>query len=157
MLNNDVMGRVRYIFDFDDSKMIDIFKLADLEVKRWQVRGWLSKEDAKLFKKCNDITLATFLNGLIIEKRGKRDGPQVKPETRLNNNMIFMKLKIAFSLRSDDILEILNLAGLRLSAPELSSFFRKPGHRQYRDCMDQVLRNFLNGLQLKLRGDTSSE
>ena len=151
MTNNDVLRRLRFIFDFDDAKMIQIFALAGAEVRRGHVVSWLQKEDEHSYQECNDNMLATFLNGLINEKRGKRDGPQPKPEHALTNNLILKKLKIALNLQSDDIIEILNLAGFDLSPSELGSFFRKPGHRNYRTCKDQVLRNFLMGLQLKLR------
>jgi uncharacterized protein YehS (DUF1456 family) len=64
-----------------------------------------------------------------------------------------MKLKIALNLQSEDMIEIAQLAGFTLSAHELSSFMRRPGHRNYRECKDQVLRNFLKGLQIKFRGE----
>lgn len=151
MTNNDIMRRVRYIFDFNDSKMIDLFAVAGQQVTRDQVSAWLKREEDPAFEKCSDRLLATFLNGLIIEKRGKREGPQPEPERRLNNNIIFMKLKIALNLKSEDMLAILGLAEFCVSKHELSAFFRKPGHKQYRDCQDQILRNFLKGLQLKYR------
>jgi uncharacterized protein YehS (DUF1456 family) len=157
MNNNDILRRIRYIFDFDDSKMISIFALADLDVKRGHLVAWLKKEDDPAYQECNDRMLATFLNGLINEKRGKRDGPQPKPEMRLTNNAIFMKLKIALNLQADEVLEILKLAGFELSAHELSSFFRRAGHKNYRECQDQVLRNFLKGLQQKYRGSKESK
>jgi uncharacterized protein YehS (DUF1456 family) len=91
------------------------------------------------------------LNGLIIERRGRREGPLPKPEKRLNNNEILTKLKIALSLRSEDLAEIMYLAEYRVSAHELSAFFRKPSHKRYRLCKDQMLRNFLRGLQIKIR------
>ena len=65
--------------------------------------------------------------------------------------MILTKLKIALSLRSEDLAEIMQLAEFRVSPHELSAFFRKPGHAKYRQCKDQILRNFLRGLQLKFR------
>jgi uncharacterized protein YehS (DUF1456 family) len=43
------------------------------------------------------------------------------------------------------------LRGFRLSKHELSAFFRNPTQPQYRECKDQVLRNFLMGLQMKYR------
>ena len=150
MTNNDILRRIRYIFDFDDAKMIEIYALAGIDVRRGHVVSWLLKEGEPSYQECNDKMLATFLNGLINEKRGKKRGPQPEPESALNNNLIFRKLKIALNLQSDDIIEILKLADYELSAPELSSFFRKPGHRNYRACKDQVLRNFLMGLQIKL-------
>jgi uncharacterized protein YehS (DUF1456 family) len=151
MTNNDIMRRVRYIFDFNDSKMVALFGLAEQKVTREQIIAWLKKEDDPAYEKCSDLQLAIFLNGLIIDKRGKKEDPQPGPERRLNNNIIFMKLKIALNLKADEVLEILGLADFFISKHELSAFFRKPGHKQYRDCQDQILRNFLNGLQLKYR------
>jgi uncharacterized protein YehS (DUF1456 family) len=151
MTNNDILRRLRYIFDLDDSQMIAIFGLAKLEVKRGHLVAWLKREEDPAFQECNDRMLATFLNGLITEKRGKREGPQPKPEIKLSNNATLMKLKIALNLQADDILAILDLAGFQISAHELSSFFRRPGHKNFRDCKDQVLRKFLMGLQLQLR------
>ena len=151
MNNNDVLRRIRYIFDFGDSKMIAIFGEADHEVTRGQVSDWLKKDDDPAYQECNDILLAIFLNGLINDKRGKKEGAQPGPEARLNNNIIFMKLKIALNLKAEDVLEILALAEFRLSKHELSAFFRKPGHKHYRECKDQILRNFLHGLQIKYR------
>jgi uncharacterized protein YehS (DUF1456 family) len=149
--NNDILRRLRYVFDFDDSKMIALFGLGNLEVTRAQVSDWLKKEDDSAYQNCTDSQMASFLNGLIIEKRGKKEGPQPKPEKRLSNNIIFKKLRIALDLKAEDILEILDLVDLRLSKHELSAFFRKPDHKHYRDCKDQILRNFLKGIQLKYR------
>ncbi len=72
-------------------------------------------------------------------------------ESRLNNNLILKKLKIAMAFTSDEMLEVLRLSGTELSAHELSASFRKPGHKHHRKCMDQVLRNFLAGLQMRFR------
>jgi uncharacterized protein YehS (DUF1456 family) len=153
MTNNDILRRIRYVFDFDDSKMIAIFGSADYPVTRELVSEWLKKDDDPACRKCSNVQLAIFLNGLINDKRGKKDGPHPEPEKRLTNNIIFRKLKIALNLRAEDILAIMALVNLRMSKHELSSFFRKPGHRNYRDCQDQILRNFLNGLQLKYRAE----
>jgi uncharacterized protein YehS (DUF1456 family) len=151
MTNNDVLRRIRYTFNYDDTKMIAIFGLADLEVTRAELSDWLKKDDDPDFKNCNDVTLATFLNGLIIEKRGKKDGPQPVPETSLNNNIIFRKLKIALNLQAEEVLALIKQADFSMSKHELSAFFRKPDHKHYRKCKDQVLRYFMKGLQLKYR------
>jgi uncharacterized protein YehS (DUF1456 family) len=152
MINNDVLRRIRYMFDFDDSKMIAVFGLAGLEVTRAEISNWLKKEDDPDYTECSDKQFATFLNGLIIEKRGKKDGPQPEPETLLNNNIVFRKLKIALSLQAEDVLSLVNRDDFNISKHELSAFFRKPGHKHYRECKDQVLRNFLKGLQSRHRG-----
>lgn len=155
MTNNDILRRIRYILDFDDAKMIEVFALADLQVRRGHIVSWLLKEDEPSYQVCNDKMLATFLNGLISDQRGKKDGAQPIPERVLTNNLILKKMKIALNLQSDDIIAILKLADFDLSPAELGSFFRKPGHRNYRECKDQVMRNFLMGLQIKLRGSNN--
>ena len=154
MTNNDVLRRIRYTFNLDDSKMIAVFGLAGLEVTRAQISDWLKREDDPDYHRCNDEQFATFLNGLIIEKRGKKDGPQPVPETQLNNNIIFRKLKIALNLQAEDVLQLVNQTDFRISKHELSAFFRKPGHKHYRECKDQVLRNFLKGMQVKYRDES---
>ena len=63
-----------------------------------------------------------------------------------------MKLKIALNLKAEDVLKILALVDFSLSKHELSAFFRKSSHKHYRKCQNQVLRNFLNGLQIQHRG-----
>ena len=151
MNNNYYLRRIRYILDFSDSKMIDVFAQANRTVTRAEVSAWLKKDDDPDFVECPDTMFATFLNGLINDKRGKKDGAQAEPEQRLNNNIIFVKLKIAFNLQADDILSILALADFRISKHELSAFFRRPDHKHYRKCQDQILRNFLKGLQLQYR------
>lgn len=153
MTNNDILRRIRYTFDFSDSKMIALFGLANHQVTVAQVSDWLKKDDDPSYQECSDTWLAIFLNGLIIDKRGRKEGSQPEPEQRLTNNIIFRKLKIALDLKSEDVLAIMELANFRMSRHELSAFFRRPGHKHYRDCKDQILRNFLKGVQLKYRAD----
>ena len=151
MTNNDVLRRVRYCFDFDDEKVIALFALGGETVSRTDISQWLKKDDDPDYKSCADVLLATFLNGFIIDRRGKKDGEQPVPEQRVNNNIVFMKLKIALNLKAEDVLAILDLADFNLSKHELSAFFRKPSHKHFRECKDQILRNFLLGVQLKYR------
>ena len=157
MTNNDVLRRIRFTFNFSDSGMIAIFGSADHEVTREQISDWLKKDDDPAFQKCSDLQLAIFLNGLINDKRGKREGAQPEPEKHLTNNIIFMKLKIALNLKAEDVLEILELSNLSISKHELSAFFRKPDNKHYRECKDQILRNFLKGMKLKYRPDPEIE
>ena len=70
----------------------------------------------------------------------------------MDNNDIFKKLRVALMLRDDQIIEILELVDFRLSKAELGAFFRNADHPNYMECGDQVLRNFLNGLVIHLRG-----
>jgi len=153
--NNDILRSIRYTFDLSDSQMIALFGQAGQQVTRGQISDWLKKEDDPACQHISDTELAMFLNGLIADRRGRQDGPQPEAEKRLTNNIVFRKLKIALDLKGEDIVEIIGLADLHLSQHELSAFFRKPGHKHYRPCKDQVLRRFLKGLQRKHRPDTA--
>ncbi|MDB9968601.1 DUF1456 family protein [Gammaproteobacteria bacterium] len=153
MTNNDCLRRIRYILDFNDSKMIAIFGLANVTTDRKEVSAWLKQDDDTGFEKCSDASFAAFLNGMIIALRGEKEGEPPRVEIKLNNNMVFMKLKIALSLKADEILKILESAGQEISKHELSAFFRRPDHKHYRECKDQILRNFLNGLKISYRDD----
>ncbi|MFP6792352.1 MAG: DUF1456 family protein, partial [Pseudomonadales bacterium] len=84
--------------------MITVFAQADLAVSRSQVSNWLKKDDDPEQQPCDDRILAGYLNGLINEMRGKKEGTQPEPEDKLNNNIIFKKLKIALNLKAEDIL-----------------------------------------------------
>jgi len=149
--NNDVLRRLRYTFDLKELAIVEIFSAADSSVSQTQVSAWLKKEEDAGYVEMIDVEMASFLNGFINTKRGKREGPQPIPETRLTNNAIFMKLRIALNLQAEAILDIMSLAEFNLSKHELSSFFRKPDNRHYCECKDQILRNFLMGLQKHYR------
>ena len=137
--------------------MVAIFVLVDTRVTVDQISSWLKKEEDQGFSNCHDIQLAQFLNGLIIEKRGRKDGPLPTAEKRLNNNLILTKLKIALNLKAEEIVELLASVDTRIGKAELSAFFRKPDHKHFRECKDQFLRNFLQAVQLSYRKDAPSK
>lgn len=155
MTNNDILRRIRYTFDFSDAQMLSLFELADHRVTREQVCNWLKKDGDPAQVQCSDRELAQFLNGLIISKRGKKDGAPPQAEQRMTNNIILLKLKIALNLKAEDISALMDLAGFHLSKPELSAFFRRAQHPHFRACQDQILRNFLKGLQLRYRPNSA--
>ncbi len=157
MTNNDILRRIRYTFDFKEAAMVDIFAAADHSVTSEQVTQWLKRDEDEQFCKMHDVDLATFLNGLINTKRGKREGEQPQPEKRLTNNMIFMKLRIALDLKAEDIIDLMMSVDFRMSKHELSAFFRKPENKHYRECKDQILRNFLMAVQRQLRPEDTEE
>ena len=146
MTNNDVLRRLRYTFDLSDEQMIQLFNLGEHQVSRAEVSSWLKKEEQEDFAPLSHRLLNAFLDGLIIECRGPSDRPLQKVD-RLSNNEILRKLRIALELREEKMLEVMQLGGMPLSRPELSALFRKPSHKHYRHCQDQLLRNFLRGLQ----------
>ncbi len=70
----------------------------------------------------------------------------------LSNNDILKKLRVALSLRNEDIIKILRLVDFDISKGALGDFFRNEDHPGYVEAGDQVLRNFLNGLIIYKRG-----
>lgn len=147
MTNNDILRRLRYIKNYSDKQMLELFSLGGLKTTNEELLSWLKRDDHPDYLFIKDVQFAQFLNGLIIKYRGAREDNPLQVESQLTNNIILRKISIAFNLRSDDILKIMSAANFRLGKAELSAFFRKPGHKNYRECQSQVLRNFLTGLQ----------
>lgn len=70
----------------------------------------------------------------------------------MTNNDILKKLRVALHLRNDEIIKILSLVDFKITESELNALFRREDHPNYKECGDQILRNFLNGLVIHLRG-----
>lgn len=150
MTNNDVLRSVRYILNLNDAQMVAVLALAQSEVSLAEMQSFLKKEDDAGFRVCPDVIMCYFLNGLIFKRRGKsEDAPEPSIERKMTNNIIIKKLRIAFDLKTDDIIEILKLVDFAVGQSEIGAIFRKPGHKNYRECGDQTLRNFLKGLSKK--------
>ncbi|WP_316570149.1 DUF1456 family protein [Neobacillus sp. YIM B06451] len=170
MENNDILIRVRYALDIKDNDMVKIFKLGGLEVSRDEVKKMLTKmgdsykDEAVLEEddsiKINNSKLESFLNGLIIFKRGPQEQKPGQPDQtqaplKSNepvNNILIKKLKIALALTSEDMIDILAMAGVTITKGELGALLRKKGHKNYKECGDKYARNFLKGLAIKYRG-----
>ena len=167
MNNNDILIRIRYALNLKDGQMVKIFKLGGVEVTEEEVKKMLTKvkeefgfqdADSNETLPCNNKMLDAFLNGLITFKRGPQEKKSGQPEnqvsiTRRNNinNIVLKKLKIALSLTSEEVIDILGLAGVKISKGELSAVLRKEGHKNYKECGDRYLRNFLKGLAIQYR------
>lgn len=154
MDNNDILRRFRYALDLRDSTMVKIFTSGNCRVDAERLKDLLKREGDPGFVACGDTALCGFLDGLIALNRGPREGenpPVAKLPRPLTNNLILTKLKIALELRQEDLMEIFSLAGVKVSKGELSALFRKEGHKNYRPCQDQFLRNFLKGLAVRHR------
>jgi uncharacterized protein YehS (DUF1456 family) len=172
MENQDILIRLRYALDIKDTDMVEIFKLGGIQLTKEEVQKMLTKTNNSQDHEtdnsgdiagseenitCNDRMLESFLNGFIIYKRGKQEpkaGQPTKPvwSNEGVNNILLKKVKIALELTSEDILGILEAAGVKITKGELSAVLRKEGHRNYKVCGDRYARNFLKGLAIKYRG-----
>jgi len=144
MINNDVLRSVRYSLDLGDHHVVTLCQMADPA---------FAVDNEPGFQAMSDSALAHFLDGLIVHLRGRDESQPLRPvETRIDNNLVLKKLRVAFQLRDVDLMEIFASAGFRVSKSEVGALFRQPGHTNYRRCLDQMLRNFLKGLTLRVRG-----
>ena len=155
MINNDVLRAIRYMLDLSDAKVVEITALAapDFAVTKEEVQAFLKKDEEPGYVECSNKVLAHFLDGLVVFCRGRDDSRPPRPvEKRVTNNVVLKKLRVAFELKDVDMHDIFESVGLPVSKPELSALFRQPEHKNFRACGDQMLRNFMKGLTLRLRG-----
>ncbi|EDK28430.1 hypothetical protein VSWAT3_15998 [Vibrionales bacterium SWAT-3] len=154
MTNNEILRRIQHALNLKNAQIIKAIEQADVTVAHDQVINWLKADNDKSCSKMKDKELAVFLNGFINLKRGKKEGAQPKPEVALTNNMIFMKLRIALNMKAEDVLDVLEVVGISLSKYEIGAYFRKPENKNYKVCEDQLLCDFLNGVQFTHRPDS---
>lgn len=148
MTNNDILKRLRYALSISDKLAVKIFRLGKTQMTEEEFCSLLLRPDEDDFQKCNNSLLFSFLDGLIVLKRGNLEKPaeEIKITKNNLNNLILRKLKIALNLKSEDMLSLFKLGGAELSNSELSALFRKEGHKNYRECGDKYIRVFLKGL-----------
>ena len=124
-------------------------RMQDSTQQDWQIIGG---EFMQFTKTLPDRVLAHFLDGLVLYYHGRDESQPPRPvETRITNNLVLKKLRVAFQLKDVDMHDTFIAAGFPLTKPELTALFRQPGHKHYRPCGDQILRNFLKGLTLRYR------
>ncbi|MDA8429089.1 MAG: DUF1456 family protein [Geobacteraceae bacterium] len=151
MTNNDLLRRLRYALSLNGASIAELCQLGGHEIGPADVLKLLKKEEEHGFAACDDTVMSAFLDGLITSRRGPRDaqaGVTQPVECLLNNNLILRKLRIALELNDADMLAVFRRAGVAISKAELSALFRGVEQRNYKECGDQLLRNFVRGLTL---------
>jgi uncharacterized protein YehS (DUF1456 family) len=149
MDTNKILQSCYKILDISKDEMVEVFKLGGYELNIERVHGYLQEKDDKEYLDCGYEALGSFLDGLIIYKRGPSDKKSVSDEDiRLNNNLILKKLRIAYELKEVDLYEIFSAVDIDITKGELNALFRKEGHKNYRACPDSILQLFLDGLEI---------
>jgi len=167
--NNEFDRRIRYALRLDDAETMRLMKLGDCPVSEEQVAAFRCKEEEPGYLACPDDALLALLDGLILDRRGPppasatgskagssdttqqsssaaAKGGDAAVASGVNNNLVLKQLRIALSLRSDDIHDLITAGGGKIGKTEVGAFFRNPQARNYRRCGDQGVRWFLNGL-----------
>lgn len=164
---NEFYRRLRYALQLDDEDTVRLF--AALSRRQpgaaapdpQMIAAWRQRAEAPEFVAMTQTALGTFIDALILHYRGERTDPADGPEPARSapstvrqgdNNTLLKGVRVALSLRVEDIVACIAGGGGNLGKAAVSAFFRKPGSRNYRACGDQVLRQFLKGLALAQRG-----
>lgn len=152
--NNDIVRGLRYALDLPDLLIAAWLRDRGLPAEPGDIAALLARDAEPEFRECDDRTLAAVLDGLIVERRGPAPEGKVPRPGQLSNNMVLRKIRIALELDDEAMLLVFRFADFSLSKNELSAFFRKPGHPNYKYCGDQIVRYFLRGLAHWARGQS---
>ena len=152
MKTNDILYKIQKALSLTQEEMIEAYKLADYKMAATHLESLLKRRQDKGFKLCSYEELGVFLDGFVILKRGP--SPK-KPDNKkqndneiveLTNNLILKKLRIALELKEAETEIIFSLGEATLSKQQLASLFRKEGHKNFKECSDELLIAFLDGL-----------
>lgn len=164
MDNNEFNRRIRYALRLDDAETVRLIRLGEQSVSLEEVAAYRCKEDEPGYQACPDRLLLALLDGLVLDRRGPPPANAVSSNdaskagsgsgksadesdsATVSNNLVLKQLRIALSLRSDDIHQLITTGGGKIGKTEVGAFFRSPQARNYRRSGDQVVRWFLNGL-----------
>jgi uncharacterized protein YehS (DUF1456 family) len=149
MTNNETLQRLRYALNKNDLAIAQITSKSGRKTSEEEVITWLKPKDTPGYTELSDSDLCSFLDGLIIEKRGPHPSGNIPlPLEYLSNNDILKKLRIAYNFKSDDLLAVFKKTDFDISNAELGSFARRSDHPKFAKCPEQVLRKFIKGLCL---------
>jgi len=147
MTNNYILRSMINSLKLDKVDVLKSYKLVDKKITQEDVDDILREESDEKFILLSDEGFELFLNGFIVYKRGPSDKKANKQKINFSNNIILKKLKIALDLKDEDIIEIFVNDGLEITKSQLSAYFRRDGHVNYRNCSDSLLKRFIKGLK----------
>ncbi len=147
MTNNYKLSTIMSALKLDKVDILKSYKLVDKKITQDDVDDILREPSDEKFILLDSKGFELFLNGFIIYKRGPSDKKVKKQKIYFSNNIILKKLKIALDLKDEDIVAIFKNDGLEITKSQLTAYFRRDGHINYRKCSDSLLKRFINGLK----------
>ncbi len=147
MTNNYKLSLLMNSLKLSKTDILKSYKLVDKKITQDDVDDILREPSDEKFVLLSDEGFEMFLNGFIIYKRGPSDKKAKKQKIYFSNNIILKKLKIALNLKDEDIIKIFEKDGLEITKSQLTAYFRRDGHINYRKCSDSLLKRFINGLK----------
>jgi len=144
---NEVLYRIKKALSLSIDEIVEAYRLEDYEMKKEHLESLLKRRQDKGFMLCSYEELGVFLDGLVTLKRGPSPSKKnTQEDIELTNNLILKKLRVALEFKESETEIIFGLADMELSKQQLSSLFRKEGHKNFKACSDEVLMAFLEGL-----------
>jgi len=144
---NDILYKIQKALNLSSDDMIKAYELAEYKMDSDHLDALLRKRQDKGYKICSFEELGVFLDGLVTLKRGPSPKKSETDEVvELTNNLILKKLRIALELKEPETEIIFSLGEAELSKQQLASLFRKEGHKNFKECSDELLNAFLDGL-----------
>ena len=147
MNTNDILYKIQKALSLSSEDMLKAYELEAYKMESTHLDSLLKKRQDKGSKLCSYEELGIFLDGLVTLKRGP--SPKKSDENKvveLTNNLILKKLRIALELKEAETEIIFSLGEAELSKQQLASLFRKEGHKNFKECSDELLMAFLDGL-----------
>ena len=144
---NEILYRIQKALNLTTEEMVGAYKLEEFEMEASHLESLLKRSQDDGFTTATYEELGVFLDGLVTLKRGPSPKKANADEAvELTNNLILKKLRIALELKEPETEIIFGLADVELSKQQLASLFRKEGHKNFKECSDELLMAFLDGL-----------
>lgn len=144
---NEILYRIQKALNLTTEEMLKAYELEAYQMEASHLESLLKRRQDKGFIPASYEELGIFLDGLVTLKRGPSPKKSHDDEAvELTNNLILKKLRIALELKEPETEIIFGLADVDLSKQQLSSLFRKEGHKNFKPCSDELLMAFLDGL-----------
>jgi len=143
---NEILSKIQKALTLTNSEILEAYKLADYEMSEEHLLSLLTSDKESGFVECSYEELGLFLDGFIILRRGPNPKKQKSTQTELTNNLILKKLRIALELKEAETEIIFSLGEVELSKQQLASLFRNTNNKNYKECSDELLMGFLDGI-----------
>ncbi len=146
MKTNDILYKIQKALNLSQKEMLEAYKLAEYKIEASHLDSLLKRRQDEGSKLCSYEELGVFLDGFVILKRGPSPKKKNDDVVELTNNLILKKLRIALELKEAETEIIFSLGEAKLSKQQLASLFRKEGHKNFKECSEELLLAFLDGL-----------
>lgn len=144
---NEILYRIKKALNLSIEEMLEAYKLENYSMEASHLESLLKRRLDDGFVIATYEELGVFLDGFVTLKRGPSPKkPDDDDAVELTNNLILKKLRIALELKEPETEIIFGLADVELSKQQLASLFRKEGHKNFKECSDELLMAFLDGL-----------